>query len=167
MIFVANFFLWIYNIYYHLIKSDTLTQAWGISPVVANLRYQNCKCSFIQVKFKIMFIAKFNQTSGAPFIADRHENMPFIGEVLSGKAESTLINGTMFKRANLKENTLYACENVKEMYEGKPQHKVVIISEISVMEYLELRKECGAPVAPIKSVSTESAVSANTDAFEA
>lgn len=91
-----------------------------------------------------MFVAKFSQTSGAPFAADKNGNMPFIGEVLAGTAKGTIINGTMFHREGLKPNKLYACENVEEVYEGKKQVRVQILSEVSLVEYPELRTILGA-----------------------
>jgi len=90
-----------------------------------------------------MFVAKFTPTTGEPFTADKNGNMPFIGEVLAGKSKGTLINGTMFQRQGLKEQKLYACENVVEDYEGTPQVRVQILGEISMVEYLELRTVLG------------------------
>ena len=93
-----------------------------------------------------MFVVKFSETTSEPFIADKNGNMPFIGELLCGKASSTLMNGTMFKRANLVPNKLYACENYTEEYEGKEQVRLRVISEISLLEYQEVRTKLGKPV---------------------
>lgn len=100
-----------------------------------------------------MFIAKFNQvqSDSEKFTADKNSAMPFIGEVLAGKATGTLINGTMFIRNGYSPNKLYACENVVEDYENpvtgavEPQVRVQIISEISVLEYVSLKPTLGAP----------------------
>jgi hypothetical protein len=91
-----------------------------------------------------MFVAKFSQTNGEPFSSDKNGNMPFIGEVLAGKAKGTLINGTMFHREGLQPNKLYACENVEEEYEGRKQIRVRIIAEVSVIDYPQLRTALGA-----------------------
>ena len=90
-----------------------------------------------------MFVAKFNQTSGHPFKADKNGNLPFIGEVLAGTAVGTIVNGTMFFRNELQENTLYLCDNyVDPEYPDNSQVKV--ISEISVMDFIAFKKEFGA-----------------------
>jgi len=89
-----------------------------------------------------MFIAKFTQTSQAPFTADKNGNFPFIGEVLSGSYSGSIINGTMFQRENLEPNTLYACENsIDPEYPDNVQTNV--ISKLSIKEYLELRTMLG------------------------
>jgi hypothetical protein len=91
---------------------------------------------------------------------------PFIGEVLAGKANGTIINGTMFNRNGLVPNKLYACDNhVDPAYPDNVQ--VVVISEVSLVEYPQLKAVLGAPVAPSKATSTASAISAGSDAFEA
>lgn len=92
-----------------------------------------------------MFVAKFSQTSGAPFESDKNGNYPFIGEVMCGKATGTLINGTMFTRDGLQPNKLYACENYTEDYEGTTQTRVRIVAEVSIVEYMSLRTHLGAP----------------------
>lgn len=104
-----------------------------------------------------MFVAKFNQvqSDSDKFTADKNSAMPFIGEVLAGKATGTLINGTMFIRNGLSSNKLYACENIVEDYENpvtgvvSPQVRVQVISEISVLEYVALKPTLGAPVLAI------------------
>lgn len=90
-----------------------------------------------------MFVAKFAQVSSDKFTSDKNGNMPFIGEVLAGKAKASLINGTMFLRNGFAPNKLYACENVVEDYEGTPQVRVQIISEVSVLEFMQLRTALG------------------------
>lgn len=90
-----------------------------------------------------MFVAKFSQTQGEPFTSDKNGNMPFIGEVLAGKARGTLINGTMFHREGLQPNKLYACENITEEYEGKEQVRVQIVSEVSILDYPAIRTQLG------------------------
>lgn len=91
-----------------------------------------------------MFIAKFTQTSNAPFTADKNGNFPFIGEVLAGTHSGSIVNGTMFNRAGLEANTLYACENsIDPEYPDNVQTNV--ISKLTIKEYLELRTMLGAP----------------------
>lgn len=91
-----------------------------------------------------MFVAKFNQVTSDKFTADKNGNMPFIGEVLAGSSKGSIINGTMFHRNGLKEQTLYACENfVDDEYPDNVQTR--IISEVSVVEFMSLRTALGAP----------------------
>lgn len=104
-----------------------------------------------------MFVAKFQQTSGAPFTADKNGNLPYIGTVLAGTAKGTLINGTMFVRDGLQPNKLYACENtVDPAYPDNQQ--VEIISEVSVLEYPQLRTQLGAAVVTVKAEVAEKEV---------
>lgn len=114
-----------------------------------------------------MFVAKFNQVQAdsAKFTADKNTAMPFIGEVLAGKATGTLINGTLFVRNGYQANKLYACENVVEIYEGNPQVRVQIISEISVLDYVALKPTLGAPVLAI--AQAEAPAVAEQPAFQA
>jgi hypothetical protein len=92
----------------------------------------------------IMFVAKFTQTSGAPFVADKNGNFTFIGTVMTGTATGTIINGTMFQRDGLKPNTLYACENsIDPEYPDNVQ--VDVVSEVPLLEYMQLRTILGAP----------------------
>ena len=90
-----------------------------------------------------MFVAKFTQVSSDKFETDKNGNFPFIGEIMCGTATASLYNGTMFMRDGWIPNKLYACENVSEIYEGKKQTNVQIISEISIIEFMTLRKELG------------------------
>jgi len=90
-----------------------------------------------------MFLAKFQSTTGAPFVADKNGNFPMIGEVLAGSATGSIINGTMFKRDGLQPNKLYACENsIDPEYPENVQTNV--IAEVSILEYQELRTKLGA-----------------------
>jgi len=89
-----------------------------------------------------MFVAKFTQTQGAPFQADKNGNMPFIGEIFAGVATGSIINGTMFSRNGLEPNKLYACENFVDP-EYPNNHQVRIITEISIMDYQKLRTVLG------------------------
>ena len=95
-----------------------------------------------------MFIAKFNQVNNASgkFEADKNGNLPFIGEVLAGKAKSTLINGTVFPERGFKTNKLYACQNVQREVDGEIYDNCEIIAEVSVMDFIELKKELGQAV---------------------
>lgn len=92
-----------------------------------------------------MFVAKFTQTSGDKFTADKNGQMPFIGEVLAGSARGTLINGTMFQRDGLVPNKMYFCDNVEEEYNGTKQVRTIILSEVSPLDYVGLRVQLGAP----------------------
>lgn len=107
-----------------------------------------------------MFIAKFEQTQGLPFKADKNGNYPFIGTVLAGKAKGTIINGTMFQRQDLEPNKLYACENsIDPEYPENVQTNIV--SSVSIIEFVALKKELGAPVNLV--TATEEAVEAEAE----
>ena len=115
-----------------------------------------------------MFIAKFTQVqaNSERFEADKNGNMPFIGELLAGKSRGTLINGTMFEQNSLKPNTLYVCENIDEEYEGKPQVRVQVISEITVMEFIALKKESEFKVTKLE-IAERTEVAQEEPEFEA
>ena len=94
-----------------------------------------------------MFIAKFaqikaeNNTKGK-FKADKHQELPFIGEVLAGVAVGSIMNGTMFQREGLETGKLYLCENtIDPEYPEYPQVKV--IAPVSVLEFATLRATLG------------------------
>jgi hypothetical protein len=90
-----------------------------------------------------MFLAKFQQVTSDKFTADKNNNMPFIGEVLAGKATGTIYNGTMFTREGLEPNKLYLCDNhIDEEYPDNVQTR--IISIVSLLEVKELRDQLGA-----------------------
>ncbi len=90
-----------------------------------------------------LFVAKFAQTNNEPFIADKNGNMPYIGQVLAGVANGSIINGTIFEREGLEPNKLYLCQNtVDEEYPDNVQTEV--ISTVSVTEFMDLRKSMGA-----------------------
>ena len=91
-----------------------------------------------------MFVAKFSQTTGAPFTADKNGNFPFIGDVKAGTAKGTLINGTMFLRNGLETDKLYACENTIDP-EYPTNQQVDIISTVGIVEFMSLRTVLGAP----------------------
>lgn len=89
-----------------------------------------------------MFLAKFQQVNSDKFSADKNGNMPFIGEVLAGKATGTIYNGTMFQRENLLENRVYLCDNhIDPEYPDNVQTR--IISEVSLLELQPLRTQLG------------------------
>ena len=91
-----------------------------------------------------MFVAKFTQTSGAPFTVDKNGNFPFIGTVVAGKSTGSIINGTMFQREGLESNQLYVCDNsVDPEYPDNVQ--TTVITKVSVMEFISLRTQLGAP----------------------
>ena len=93
-----------------------------------------------------MFVAKFQEVTSTKFKADKNQNMPYIGEVLAGTADGTIINGTMFKREGLIPNKAYLCQNVTEDYEGNPQVSTKVISEVSLLELQPLMTQLGKPV---------------------
>jgi len=92
-----------------------------------------------------LFVAKFTQTSGAPFKGDKHGNMPFIGTVLAGESSGSIINGTMFGRANLIEDQVYLCQNtIDPEYPDNVQTEV--IQAVDVVQFIDLRKKLGNPI---------------------
>lgn len=103
-----------------------------------------------------MFIAKFQEVTSTKFKADKNQNMPFIGELIAGRATGTVMNGTMFKREGLLPNKAYLCQNVEEDYEGSVQISTKVISEVSLLELQPLMTQLGSPVLDIPS-STEGA----------
>lgn len=92
-----------------------------------------------------MFVATFNQMNSDKIEADTNGNKPYIGDVVCGKSRGTFINGTIFENEGLEKKALYLCENIDEMYEGKPQVRVQVIAKVSVLEFMALKKELGAP----------------------
>ena len=97
-----------------------------------------------------MFLAKFQQVTSDKFTADKNNNMPYIGEVIAGKATGTIFNGTMFVREGLEPNKLYLCDNhIDDEYPDNVQ--TTIISAVSLLEVKELRDQLGAPALDISS----------------
>lgn len=119
-----------------------------------------------------LFIAKFAQVSGTEtFEADKNGNLPFIGTLLAGKAKGTLINGTIFQRENLKVGQLYLCTNVStpNIDPDRPDLiNVEIVSEVSPLEFVAMRKDLGEPllVRPKATEEAEEAVVATVDEAE-
>ena len=108
-----------------------------------------------------MFVAKFTQTSGAPFTADTNSNYPFIGTVVAGASKGSIINGTMFQREGLETNQLYLCDNhIDPEYPENVQ--TTVIGKVSVMEFIGLRTQLGAPVTTRKAVAVEEGEIANS-----
>jgi len=96
-----------------------------------------------------MFLAKFQQVTSDKFTADKNNNMPFIGEVLAGKATGTIYNGTMFVREGLEPNKVYLCDNhIDEEYPDNVQTR--IISVVSLLELKELRDQLGVAKLDVK-----------------
>lgn len=90
-----------------------------------------------------MFVAKFTQTSGAPFVADKNTNFPFIGTVVAGTARAAIMNGTLFQREGLETNQLYLCDNhVDPEYPDNVQ--TTVIAKVSITEFMSLRTTLGA-----------------------
>lgn len=89
-----------------------------------------------------MFLAKFKQVDSDVFTSDKNGNMPYMGEVLAGKAQGTIYNGTMFIRDGLEVNKLYLCDNfIDEKVPDLMQTR--IISLVSLIEVKELRDQLG------------------------
>jgi len=91
-----------------------------------------------------MFIAKFQEVTSTKFKQDKNKNFPFIGEVLAGTATGSIINGTMFKRDGLIPNKAYLCQNITEEFEGNPQVRTSVISEVSLLELQPLMTQLGS-----------------------
>jgi len=102
-----------------------------------------------------MFIAKFQEVTSTKFSADKNENMPFIGEVLAGKAVGTIINGTMFKREGLEANKAYLCQNIIEEFEGKDQVRTSVISLVSLLELKPLMEQLGKATLIVDAITPE------------
>ena len=97
-----------------------------------------------------MFLAKFQQVTSDKFTADKNSNMPYIGEVIAGKATGTIYNGTMFVREGLETNKLYLCDNhIDEEYPDNVQTR--IISAVSLLEIKALRDQLGSAKLEISS----------------
>jgi hypothetical protein len=90
-----------------------------------------------------MFLAQFQQVTSDKFDGDKNENKPYIGDVISGVATGSLINGTMFVRNGLLPYpVMYACENfVDPEYPDNIQTRV--LTPVSPLEYIALQKELG------------------------
>ena len=96
-----------------------------------------------------MFLAKFQQVTSEKFTADKNNNMPYIGEVIAGKATGTIYNGTMFVREGLETNKLYLCDNHFDEEFGNVQTR--IISAVSLLEIKALRDQLGSAKLEISS----------------
>lgn len=86
----------------------------------------------------------------------KNDNKPFIGDVISGVATGSLINGTMFTRNGLLPfPVMYACENfVDSEYPDNIQTRV--LTPVSPLEYIALQKELGAGKLNLPKVSNGS-----------
>jgi len=110
-----------------------------------------------------MFVAKFNIAQSDPFTADKNGNFPFVGQVLAGAAQSSIVNGTMGTREGIVPNKMYLCENTQVEYANPSTGEVskiwntTILSEVSVLEYAQLRTQLGAGRRVAESVETEEA----------
>lgn len=110
-----------------------------------------------------MFVAKFNQVSSdsEKFTADKNGNMPFIGTILAGKAKGSLINGSIFEREGLKTQKMYLCQNENDEYtnpdtgEITNQIRVVVLSEISPIEFIQVKKELGTGKLVVSTIDEE------------
>lgn len=96
-----------------------------------------------------MFIAKFETVNNSTnkFKADRHGVLPLIGTVIAGHARGTIMNGTMFADRGYEQNKLYACQNVTvtDDKSGETYINTEIIGEVSIVEFVQLKKELGEP----------------------
>ena len=93
-----------------------------------------------------MFIAKFNQaSSNAKNInPNRHGQMPYMGTVLAGIATTSIVDAVIFENGNNQPGALYLCENGEREYEGKVYPTLEIVSAVTAIEYMSIRKELGA-----------------------
>ena len=110
-----------------------------------------------------MFVAKFNQVSSdsSKFTVDVNGNFPFIGTILGGTAKSSIINGTIFERNKLKENTLYLCNN---KYDATYNNfSVEIIAQLGALEGVQVAKELGT--AKLNTAVAEKAVTVEEESF--
>ena len=90
-----------------------------------------------------MFLAQFQQVTSDKFEGDKNTNKPFIGDVISGVATGSLINGTMFVRNGLQPYpTMYACENfIDPEYPDNVQTRV--LTPVTPLDYIALSRELG------------------------
>lgn len=110
--------------------------------------------NFITHKSYIMFVAKFNQANSAKFKADKNGNYPFVGTVLAGTAQSTIINGTLGMQEGIESGASYLCENTPN--EEYPQYpNTVIVGKVDMLQYAQLRTALGAPRLQQPVVDTE------------
>jgi hypothetical protein len=92
-----------------------------------------------------MFLAKFQQVTSDKFDSDKNGNLPFIGEVIAGKATGTIYNGTMFQREQLETNTVYACDNyTDDDYPDNVQTR--IITRVKSDELFPMMNQLGKAV---------------------
>ena len=91
-----------------------------------------------------MFVAKFKQVDSPKFKADKNGNNPYIGEILSGTATGSIINGTMFHREGLEVNKAYLCQNtLVELEDGTEVLNTSVISAVSLIELKPLMDQLG------------------------
>jgi len=101
-----------------------------------------------------MFVAKFSRVSAKSSIkGNKHGVKPMIGEVMCGISKGSFIDGTMFEQADLVEGKLYLCDNTTEKYDGEDRVRVQVICAVSPLEFMQMRKELGAPVDLAKEAS--------------
>jgi len=96
-----------------------------------------------------MFVATFTQMNSEKIDADTNGNKPYIGDVVAGKSRGSFINGTIFQNEGLEPKSLYLCDNVDEEYTNPAgvtsnQVRVQVIAKVSVLEFMQLKKELGA-----------------------
>ena len=95
-----------------------------------------------------MFLAKFQQVSSDKSDSDKNGNLPFIGEVIAGKATGTIYNGTMFQREQLETNVVYACDNyTDDDYPDNVQTR--IITRVKSDELFPMMNQLGKGVLEI------------------
>lgn len=114
----------------------------------------------------IMFVAKFVQAQGAPFIADsKTMQYPFVGEVLAGEFHNSIINHSWFMKQGLEPQELYACENVyNEEYDN---YDLKIVKKLSLLEYIAIKGSLPASKrlgSAELSVASKAASAVNTEA---
>lgn len=91
-----------------------------------------------------MFLAKFSQTTSDKFKPNKHGQRPYVGTVLAGVATASIIDAAIFENGSNVEGQLYLCENSVREYDGKEYPTVDIVTPVTAMEYIQLRKEIGA-----------------------
>ena len=90
-----------------------------------------------------LFIAKFDQLDSTRSPQDLNGNYPLIADVLSGEANSIIINGTLFNRDNLTTQMIYLCKNYIDIV-GRDQIKVLM--PVSLLELKKMIQELGEPI---------------------
>lgn len=99
------------------------------------------------------FVARFNvvDNKNNKFEEDKNGNLPFIGKLMAGRAQSLLVNGSVFKREKYIPGKPYLCQTVETTYvdENGETHnglEVDLMMPLGVRDLMEALEDCGAPV---------------------